>query len=282
VILLYILLAFVTLAWIAALFAGTVRGRFGVRAERRSNPIGYWIYMLISLVVLGAAWQKLILYSIPEEHAMSWVRTGIKYYDKGDYRGAIDFFNKAIDEDSTLAEAYYERGMAEEKAGSGLPISDYSKAIELDPKLEKAYYRRGVKRSEIGNIDGAAADLTSAIGLDSADYRAWYRRGMERLHASEFAAAEGDFTEALRLKPTLSPAYDGRAFARLRMNNYQGALRDLDQALQAEPDNATAWSNRAVAKFALGDSSGALADRRHAAELGDSASRRQLDVTTPK
>jgi len=63
------------------------------------------------------------------------------------------------------------RGLAKAKLGDYKgAISDYNKAIELNPKLADAYYDRGVVKLLLGQKDSGCLDLYKAgeLGFDKA------------------------------------------------------------------------------------------------------------------
>ena len=82
------------------------------------------------------------------------------------YGEAIDYCNRAIDQDRDYAEAYYRRGLAkhhQEQYSSA--ISDFDKFINLNPNYVEAYYYRAEAKFRIGNSDGAREDIETALPL---------------------------------------------------------------------------------------------------------------------
>ncbi|MEG3854128.1 tetratricopeptide repeat protein, partial [Microcoleus sp. Z1_C4] len=64
------------------------------------------------------------------------------------------------------AQAYYNRGNVRDELGDKEgAIADLNKAIELQPDLAQAYNNRGKVRSELGDKQGAIADYNKAIEL---------------------------------------------------------------------------------------------------------------------
>lgn len=123
--------------------------------------------------------------------AQGQVQQGRRRFGRGQRRGsgppdevelheAITHYNKAIDLDPTLAEAYCGRGdvrlelgqswIADNfgKANGALQdaIADYTKAIELDPQYLAAYLGRGSTHQTLGDYGPALVDFESALELD--------------------------------------------------------------------------------------------------------------------
>ena len=82
------------------------------------------------------------------------------------YGEAIDYCNRAIDQDPDYIEAYYERGQARHYAGQySSAISDFDKFISQNPDYAEAYYYRAEAKFRLGNSDGAKEDLENALPL---------------------------------------------------------------------------------------------------------------------
>ena len=76
------------------------------------------------------------------------------------------------------AEAHYNKGVAYELAGEyRLAIQEYDKAIELNPNFPDAYVSRGFAYDYLGEIHRAIEDYDKAIELDSNRARAYNNRG---------------------------------------------------------------------------------------------------------
>jgi tetratricopeptide (TPR) repeat protein len=97
-------------------------------------------------------------------------QTAEEYYTRGnakgelgDYRSAIQNYNKAIQLKPNYANAYNNRGGAKVSLGDYRgAIQDFNKAIELDPNYANAYYNRGVSKIGLGQKDSGCLDLSKA------------------------------------------------------------------------------------------------------------------------
>ena len=111
------------------------------------------ICVLVVLFVSGCAKKE-------QPRLESVIERGNAFQDKGQYDQAISDFNKAIEINPRLADAFYNRGNAYFKKGQpDKAISDYNKAIELNPKLAMAYYDRGIAYQFKGQYDQAISDF---------------------------------------------------------------------------------------------------------------------------
>jgi tetratricopeptide (TPR) repeat protein len=158
--------------------------------------------------------------------ADEFLQRGLNRVERGNRKGAIEDFTKAIELNPRLAVAYKNRSFQHiDAAAYDLAIADLSKVIELDPKDAIAYMNRGIARQEKGDLDEALADLDTAI----------------RLH-----------------EKSIFP-YVTRSDVLMQKGQYQSAIYDLNTAIEIDPQDAAAYGNRGLAELALGED--ALAEK---------------------
>jgi tetratricopeptide (TPR) repeat protein len=104
--------------------------------------------------------------STAQMSAENLVDRGNDRYEKKDYQGAIEDYDRAIQLKPNYVEAYIDRGWAKGDSGDNQgAISDYTKAIELNPSYADAYNGRGDAKSNLGDNQGAIADYQKAAEL---------------------------------------------------------------------------------------------------------------------
>ncbi|MFE1944818.1 tetratricopeptide repeat protein [Streptomyces massasporeus] len=145
--------------------------------------------------------------------------------------------------------------------------TEYDRAVALDPELAVAYRHRSGIRADLGDPDGAIADLDRAVALEPDN--AWYLalRGEHQRIAGRDAEAVRDLTEALRRDPALGFAWASRGATHERAGDPDAALADLGRALDLDPDYAWAYARRARVWRALGEPHRQLADLDRALTL---------------
>ena len=157
---------------------------------------------------------------------------GLVYAEKGDYDTAIRDFNKAIELDPKLAQAFYNRGLAYvNKKDYALAIRDFTRAIELDPSFAMAFCNRGTAYADNGGYDTAIRDYTKAIELDSNYADAFYNRGIVYCNKKDYDTAIRDYTRAIELDP-----------------NHAEAMANIGSAYKGKGDkkNARIWWKKAL------------------------------------
>ncbi|WP_373539585.1 trypsin-like peptidase domain-containing protein [Chamaesiphon sp.] len=156
-----------------------------------------------------------------------------------------------------LANQKYERG---NYRGA---LADYDRAIALKPDYAKAYRARStVKSGKIGDPQGALADLNRAIDLDPNDGLAYGIRGFIKYNLDDSQGAVADLNRSIQLTPGNSNAYALRGGIKYqKLNDPQGALTDLDRSIQLDPSSANPYLLRGILKYqSFKNSQGGLAD----------------------
>jgi hypothetical protein len=151
----------------------------------------------ILLLVLGVlTWRQTCNYSDVETlftktidlNPMCWMaydNRGNNYASLGNYRQAIEDYDRAIESRPGFADAYYNRGVVYQGLGNyRQAIDDYSKAIESKQGFVDAYYNRGVVYlNQGGNISGCrdaqkACELGNCKLLEAANTKRMCQRNM--------------------------------------------------------------------------------------------------------
>ncbi|MFN6481410.1 MULTISPECIES: tetratricopeptide repeat protein [unclassified Nostoc] len=198
-------------------------------------------------IALGiVTWQLKSLQPVSDAQQTLY-REGEKKYEAGNYEGAIEDFNQAIELDPQNALAYNRRGDAYYRLGDYEQAqADSSQAILLNPQDANAYFDRGFAFSELGKYKEAIADYTQAIKLNSKDAYAYYGRGLARAQSKDNKGAIEDFSKAIALKPQYTEAYLQRGILRRRLKQKLAAIQDFDKVIKINPSDAKAYYQRGL------------------------------------
>jgi tetratricopeptide (TPR) repeat protein len=143
-------------------------------------------------------------------------------------------------------------------------LADYDRAIALKPDYAKAYRARAtVKSGKIGDFQGALSDLNRSIQLSPSDGLTYALRGYFKYNSlDDPQGAIKDFDRSIQLDPNNAKAYALRGGIKYqKFNNSQGALADFDRSIQLDPNSADTYLVRGILKYqALKNPQAALAD----------------------
>ena len=102
-----------------------------------------------------------------------------EFYKKKDYRTAVDFYTKAIEEDDSTADLFAERAMSFYQLKElDNCIEDMNAAQQLEPNNPYRYSSRAFVKNQNGDVDGAIDDYQKAVHLDPEDAIAYNNLGL--------------------------------------------------------------------------------------------------------
>jgi tetratricopeptide (TPR) repeat protein len=102
--------------------------------------------------------------------AYEYIETGIAKFQLRDYAGALTQFNKAIELQPDLSEAYNNRGIIKNILNDSIgSVNDFNKAIALAPNNISAYKNRAFLKMRKYDYFGALKDFDTVLQLDSKD-----------------------------------------------------------------------------------------------------------------
>lgn len=124
-------------------------------------------------------------------------QNGITKQKQLNFEGAIIDYNKAIEEDNTNEDTYFNRGSCELALKDfKSALTDFNKTIEIDPQYVKAYYSRATVYVSRQEYTKALPDLDKTIELDQTTPNALTLRGQIRAQTGNQDGACEDFNKA--------------------------------------------------------------------------------------
>ena len=125
------------------------------------------------------------------------LQNGITKHKQLDFKGAIKDYDKAIKEDKSNKDAYFNRGTCELALKDfKSAMADFNETIELDPKFVKAYYSRASVLVSQEKYADALPDLDKTVALDPSTPNALTLRGQIRAQTGNKKGACEDFNQA--------------------------------------------------------------------------------------
>jgi tetratricopeptide (TPR) repeat protein len=225
--------------------------------------------------------------------AVQSFRDGLSFLSKDDCEKALPYFEKAVESDSSYADAWAQSGFCHEKLGKHAEALEASKkAVSLRPSAE-SYFNIGLANFYLKQYRDAAEAYRAAIKLDpynSADayyalglvYRDWgkgddeiqaykqaiklrpdytvaYERlGSRYLKSKKFNEAVEVFRQLSTLKPGDPFAPNSMGEAYLELNRFNDAQEAFRQSIRLKPDFGRAYYNLGKCLLAMGNRDAAL------------------------
>lgn len=131
------------------------------------------------------------------------------YYSKaeellfeGRYLKALDYINKAIEEDTSKSEYYNLRGVILKKRKYFREaLKNYSEAIRLDPRNFRVYNNLGVISILLNRTKEAELFFKKALRINNEFFDAWINLGILYYQKGRFFEAERCFLKAKKISP---------------------------------------------------------------------------------
>jgi tetratricopeptide (TPR) repeat protein len=177
---------------------------------------------------------------------------GCECLQRGDYFGALRYFNKAIKKDKNDAVVYYNRGIACRSIGLyENAINDNTKAIELEPWNLSAYTNRGLAFYDLAEkyLDA----ISSIKNYSHKKYDAKKKIAMDYLKK-----AVDDHTQVIEKKENNIDSYISRGLAYTLLKEFDLAIKDFNTIIERDNQNVSAYNNRGIAYSKKGDIDSAI------------------------
>ncbi len=201
---------------------------------------------IASTLLLTVAISITYALSLREPYHQRQLSQGLESYRHGDYNRAIQYFDRALQADAGLGDAYYYRGRAYQRAGRfDLALVSYEKSAkantgapeqgQLKACMGYCFSRlRHHERARFCFLEAIAAGYRRAEVLNNLSYCC--------LHSKEFEEAKKYLDEALELNPRLQAALHNRAIHSLRgpdktRQAFLDGVSDIRRAMEAGPPN---------------------------------------------
>jgi len=201
--------------------------------------------------------------------AMDWYNKGYSFQSSGNYKEAIDAYDRAIDLVQS-SKFYAYRGSAYYKLGDfQQAIWDCSKAIQLNPEETMAYNYRGSVFYMKREYDNALEDFNKAIVLDSQNDLAYIMRGKINNVRSQYDKAIEDLSKAISINPKEDYAYVIRGMVYYKKGQHKRAIEDFSKAISMNPKKVSAYDNRGYVYLDLGKYQQAINDFQKTIQLDE-------------
>lgn len=209
--------------------------------------------------------------------ATDWFEKGISLSDEPS--SALDAFNKTIELNPKMVEAYFSRGLIyvyQNKFYEAL--DDCKKAIELTPDVERfpIYAIRSFAHAGLGNYTQALSDSEKAIKLCPYSQSvllafSYLSRGYAHGMSNNFYQAISDFNKALEVSPKFPVPYAYLGHIYFRLGNHKEAVKSYNAYIDSIPmKNPEIYHNLGRSYYFLGNYELAIMNFKIAARLGHS------------
>ena len=200
--------------------------------------------------------------------ATQWNEKGCELYDKKDYHGAIECYQKAIEFDQNFAYPWNNMGSAYNRLGDYIEaIKCCQTAIEIDPDNAIPWSNMGYACVELGKEDKAIEYYQRSIELDPDNAVSWSNMGYAYDNLGDYEKAIECHKKAVALDPENAVSWGNMGHAYYNQKDYEKAIECYEKAVELDPDNEISWNKLGYAYNNLGNYDEAIECFQEALEI---------------
>jgi tetratricopeptide (TPR) repeat protein len=172
----------------------------------------------------------------------SIVKEGDEHFLKDEYDKAIECYDKAIEADPYVIDAWHKKGNAlYNKENYDEAIECYDRASLINPNHFDSWYKKGLTYKKKNNHDQAIKCYDRAIQIRANSSTAWYEKGISLSYFKRYEDAIKCYDNAIELNPKHVEAWYRKGYAFYEMQQDDEALRCYNRAKEIDPDLRNEW-----------------------------------------
>lgn len=182
-----------------------------------------------------------------------WFNRGGKKYQQGDFRGALECFDRFLQLQPNNYKAWVNRGLMLGKLGQlEESLASYDRALQIQSDDYSAWYNRGIVLRNLGQLEEALVSYDRALELQPNDDRVWSNRGTLLAELGKLEEALAFYQVVLQLQPDSPLAWFNRGVVLGELSRLEESLASYDRVWQLQPHNYECWFNRGIVLANLG------------------------------
>lgn len=207
-----------------------------------------------------------------DEHpsAQAALSLGRALKDLGEKEGALRQFDRALELDPRLSEAWFEKGVITSDQGDWSKAADmFQRALLRSTNSAPAHLELGEMFLRMGDFEKAVSELKTVLQLDSQNAGAHQGLGLVYLQQGKLAYAADEFRRALEIQPGSLRVEKGLALSLAYQHRWVEAAELLRKLVAPNPNSVEAASSLATVLANIGDKAGAAVQFARARKLSD-------------
>lgn len=162
--------------------------------------------------------------------------------DRKNYKEAIALTDLYLEKHYNDAKTYFHRGYCFLMIGKpNLALVDFNKALNIDSTLHEAYFNRALAHQALKNFTFAEADFLTYSAQKPEDEKAYLNLGFLYEEMEDLKAAIKAYTSYLALKPSSTEVLKYRALAFAATDSVNKAISDYNRCAVINPNDSSLW-----------------------------------------
>lgn len=117
-------------------------------------------------------------------------------------------------------------------------VEYYTKCIELETSLAEAYHNRALSKCNLKDYEGAILDHDKCISIDSSSIDYFYNRARAKFFIRDYYGCIKDNSTVIKMNPNFGLAYLNRGLVSSILGNKEDGCKDLIKAKEFNIKNA--------------------------------------------
>lgn len=174
---------------------------------------------------------------IDETIAKAYYIKGSIYRESGDTSRAVSSLETAIEQDKRLTDAHFDLGVIYAARRNPLAMQYYENALRLEPDRKDVMYGRARFLQDAGKIDPALSEYENILKKDPACEKCYYNMGALQLEIKKNPKKALElFTKAIEVRADYLEAYFARGYSYALLKDKSSARADYKMCLQIQPN----------------------------------------------
>jgi tetratricopeptide (TPR) repeat protein len=170
------------------------------------------------------------------QNATAYLMFGMNFKEQGDTVLAINSFQKAVEFDSDMIDAWVNLGQLYEAMDDPLAARYFDNAVRVAPNNIYALHAKADYHSNQDQLEEAIDAYRKIVRADPQYVDAYFNSGLIYLDMDSVQQASKQFDLALKVSPTHIQAYYFRGLSKEMMGDNAAAKADYEQALRMAPN----------------------------------------------
>lgn len=184
--------------------------------------------------------------------AVQWNNKGSSLDNLGRHAEAIACYDVAIQLDSQLASAQFNKGVALFATHNvSEALACYEQALKINPDAEQTWSNKGVVLKTLGKTNEALGCYDRALQINPRYANAWLNKGVLLRTLGKAREALACYDRALKLNPQDASAWTNKGNVLFAANRAEEAVACYDRALRLNSALDLTWLNKGIALNAL-------------------------------
>lgn len=173
---------------------------------------------------------------------------GLNAYQSGEYKEALEYYNKALEIDLNSGEAWFRKGMTVGVLGNlEEAIRCHEEALKIAPDFIDALFAKGMALGNLGKFEESIECYDKLLELDPEDIRTWEKKafalGILRRHEEAIECYE----KLIEFNSEDKRAWFGKGRALEQLGCYEEAIACFNKTLAIDPDDDDAIFHKELA-----------------------------------